>query len=742
VSVLAEAIDAEKKINPMLPRMPTMDPQYQELVAVYAEFRDANPLTTVRGENKLSHSNNYFIGRDPESWITDVPNYMKITYKNIYSGIDLSYYSADGGLKYDFIVHPKVNVSQIQICYSGINELILGSKGDLEIQTTYGVIHENKPVIYQEIDNQIKEVMGEYRILEPAVFGFEIGSYNSEIPLVIDPGLVYSTFLGGTIGEEPGGIAIDEDGSTYVMGNSDSPDFPVTPGAYNTTNNGDNDIIVTKLSPSGDKLVYSTFLGGTQNDMGGFGGAITVDTKGCAFITGYTESTDFPTTSGAYRTTYIGGMTDAFCTRLSPLGNTLEYSTYIGGNNLELPCAIAIDLKGSAFITGMTNSDDFPTTSGAYDITYNGDGDVFVIKLSAAGNVLIYGTYLGTFGEDVGYNIVVDENGCAFITGWTHLSDFPTTPGAYDTTYNGKSEAFVTKLSTLGNTLMYSSFLGGIDYDLGVGITVDAEGYAYVTGSTFSNDFPTTPEAYDTLFGGDWGDGFVTKLSPFGDALVYSTYLGGVYPDMGCSIGLDSRGYAYITGLTGSYDFPTTPGAFDTTYNYGDYDAFIARLSPLGDILMYSSYLGGNDYDQGWYIAVDGNGYASFSGVTHSSDFLTTPGAFDTTFNGGSRDIFVAKSHCRVIEIKIKGGFGINAVITNDGTDNITDVFWCLHVEGGLFGFINKTVNGKVDLSIGESKTVKTGLFLGFGPIKVTVNAGDGEETVKGRHFILFSIMR
>jgi hypothetical protein len=383
-------------------------------------------------------------------------------------------------------------------------------------------------------------------------------------------------------------------------------------------------------------LGYSTYLGGGGDDRG-YG--IAIDGSGNTYITGGTSSSDFPTTSGAFDTSYNGG--DVFVTKVDSTGTALVYSTYLGSGGDDRGYGIALDSSGNVYITGLTYSSDFPTTPGAFDTSYNGVYcDVFVSKLNASGTALVYSTYLGGGSSDVGSDIAIDSSGNTYITGYTY-SDFPTTPGAFDTSYNGPEDVFVSKLNASGTVLVYSTYLGAWDRDYGYGIAVDSSGNAYITGFTWSSNFPTTPGAFDISLDG-LSNVFVTKLNASGTALVYSTYLGGG-DDEGHDIAIDGLGNAYITGYTrgGLGRFPTTPGAFDTSYN-GSGDVFVTKLNASGTALVYSTYLGGGDYDEGWGIAIDVSGNAYVSGDTFSSDFTTTPDALDTTYNGDT-DVFVTK---------------------------------------------------------------------------------------------------
>ncbi|MCM3541322.1 HYR domain-containing protein, partial [Priestia endophytica] len=356
-----------------------------------------------------------------------------------------------------------------------------------------------------------------------------------------------------------------------------------------------------------------------------------------------------------------------------------------------------------------TGSADFPTTPGAFDTTYNGNGDAFVTKLDPTGSMLIYSTYLGGTNVEVGNDIVVDAGGNAYVTGLTFSTNFPTTPGAFDTTYNGSGDVFVTKLNPTGSTLIYSTYLGGgTSTEQGEGIAVDAGGNAYVTGFTHSTDFPTTPGAFDTTLSG-FVDAFVTKLNPTGSMLIYSTYLGGTDSDRGFGIALDAGGNAYVTGFTESANFPTTPGAFDTTYN-GSGDVFVTKLNPTGSTLIYSTYLGGTNEEGGSGIAVDAGGNAYITGFTNSTDFPTTPGAFDTTLNGNS-DAFVTK-------------LGTVLAPTITCTTNITvsnDPGFC----GAIVNYPTPTVTDECPLGFTVSCTPASGSFFPVGTTTVTCTVTD-----------------
>jgi len=416
------ARDTNELINngePQGPEMPGIPdkfdrPRYKkESLVIKAQFIGANPEAEIVAENRLSHNNNYFLGNNPSRWATDVPNYSAVTYRDIYPGIDLKYHGNGHGMKYDFIVNPGADISQIRIRYDGVEELSVTANGDLEVQTSFGPIHENIPSVYQETAGGMREMRGRYIIPEPGMFGFEVEGYNPSLPLVIDPELLYSTYLGGGGNDQGYGIAVDGSGCAYVTGETGSTDFP-TVNPYDGIQNGSYDVFVTKFSAAGNSLLYSTYLGGGGDDQG-YG--IAVDGSGCAYVTGYTSSTDFPTVN-PYDGSYNGGSYDVFVAEFSPAGNSLLYSTYLGGSGDDCGYAdspgIAVDYSGCAYVIGYTGSTNFPMVS-PYDGSYNGGvEDVFVTKFSPAGSSLIYSTYLGGSSNERGVGIAVDDSGCAY----------------------------------------------------------------------------------------------------------------------------------------------------------------------------------------------------------------------------------------------------------------------------------------------------------------------------------------
>jgi hypothetical protein len=621
--------------------------------ALQLSFVDASPRVELDATRKLAGTVNYLIGNDRANWRTGVPTYGSLVYRGLWPGIDLYVRGSHGTLKYEFHLAPGARVSDIRVGYLGATHVSIERGGEVRLTTPLGTLTDSAPRSYQTISGKRQPVPSRY-VLEGKSVHFELGrGYDATHPLIIDPGLVYSTFLGG-VGDDFGfDVEVDSSGYTYVTGGTNSADFQTTPGAFDTT--GGADAFVTKLNPAGSALVYSTFLGGSTGD-----GAsdLAIDGSGSVYVTGGTDSADFPTTPGAFDKSRQGDV-DSFIVKLNPSGSGLEYSTLLGGTERHCCGAgesigdVAVGPDGSAYVTGDTDALDFPTTPGAFDRTKReGDTDAVVTRLNPAGSALVYSTFLGEIGFDQANDIQVDRAGNAFVVGSTDSVHFPTTPGAFD---RGFKSMFVTKLNSAGSALVYSTFLGGGGGEIEIpeGLAIDGGGSVYVTGQTDSGNFPTTPGAFDRKISPP--DAFVTKLNPAGSALVYSTFLGGGRPkptdplwvDIGWGLALDQNSNAYVTGGTNSPDFPTTPGSFDRSRNSESGDVFLAKLNVAGAALVYSTFLGGRGADVGLSVAVDSEGRAYVTGVTRASPrFPTTRGAFDRTFGGGYEG-FVAKLDAR-----------------------------------------------------------------------------------------------
>jgi hypothetical protein len=619
-------------------------------VVLGLRFIGANPHVTIEGAEPAPGEVNYFHGSDPTRWRTAVGRYSQVVYHDLWPGIDMRLLGHRGSLKYEFHVRPGARVSDIRLAYSGSNGTVLDGRGGLLIQTAVGVMRDSPPLAYQDVNGSRALVASRYALTPSprgeTEYGFVVGAgYDAGRDLIIDPGLDYSTFLGGGADEIAYGLAVDSAGNAYITGLTQSPDFPTTAGAFDRTGAPNNflDAFVTKLNANGTALVYSTFLGGGNFE---WGRAIAIDAAGNAYIAGQTKSSDFPTTGGAFDRTFNVDTCprcgidqyDAFVTKLNAAGSGLVYSTFLGGFDIDDALAIAVDGSGNAYVGGETGSSNFPVTAGAFDTTRNGEYDAFVTKFNATGSALVYSTYLGGTLVDFIEDAQVDASGNAYVVGSTRSPDFPTTAGAFDTTQGGEFDAFVTKLNAAGSALVYSTFLGGAAFDSAQGVAVDSSNNAYVAGGAGAPDFPTTTGAFDRTSGG----GFVTKLNATGNALVYSTFLRGASAS---AVIVDGTGNAWFTGVAGS-GFPATPDAFDATPN-GGADAVVGALDPDGSALIFGTFLGGNDSDVGMDIAFDPGGNTIVAGRTFSANFPTTTGAFDRVWNGDMLifwgDAFVTK---------------------------------------------------------------------------------------------------
>jgi hypothetical protein len=611
---------------------------FSQRIVLSSTFISANDDVSIYGKELCLHHHNYYRGNNPENWCTHVPNYHKVFYDAIYPGINLVYYSVNSSLKYDFIVSPGVNPDVIQIQYDLIEQdLHLTSTGELVIETSRGSLIEKQPFIYQKINGNVRKISGRYEVKEENILGFKIeDTYDTSYPLVIDPEIVYSTFLGGTDNEVCHGIAVDSKGNTYVTGTTSSADFPVT-NSYDGFYNGNGDVFVSKFSPSTggtDSLLYSTFLGGSSKDNGV---DIEVDFKGDVYVTGNTYSSDFPTVAALDDT--LDGSNDAFIVKMSPsLGGieSLLFSSFLGGTGQDGGINIAVDSEEKIYVVGITDSPDFPVVD-PYDDSLNGSIDGFIVQLAPIGaerNTLLYSTYLGGSGIEIMYGMTIDSNASVYVCGDTDSFDFPIL-NPLDSDLNGTTDGFVTKVSPeIGNTssLVFSSYLGGISKDGARDITIDTEENFYVTGWTYSPDFPTV-NPFDKTHNG-FMDVFISKFLPKENdsfSLSYSTYLGGTNQDVGYGIAVDDDSTIYVVGETRSSDF-WIAHPFDNKLN-GDNDGFITVISPLGNTLVCSGFLGGTQLDKIVNIGLDKDKNIYVIGQTLSDDFPLVK-AYDDSFDG------------------------------------------------------------------------------------------------------------
>jgi uncharacterized repeat protein (TIGR01451 family) len=588
---------------------------------------------SMEGLDLLPGRSAYLIGVDRRKWRHGIPSYGSVSYRDVYPGVDLVYHGRQGALEYDFIVAPGADPRRIAVEFDGADELEIDGSGALVVHTAAGPLVQRPPVVYQDTHGRRRTVAGSYQLRGGRRVGFNVGPYDASVPLVIDPVLEYASYLGGSSEDQAIGIAVDSGGSAFVAGFTASLDFPAAGPLQPTNAGGDADAFVLKLDPSGSSVVYATYLGGSGSD--GIR-SVAVDTAGAAYLVGPTASADFPTV-GAFQPA-LSGSYDVFAAKLSADGSSLVYSSYLGGSAEDSANGVALDAAGNAYVTGYTTSLDFPTMN-PFQPTFGGAfDDAFVAKVSADGSALVYSSYLGGSDRDHGLGLAVDTAGNAYVTGGTLSANFPTS-NALQPTFHGVRDAFATKVGATG-ILAYSTYIGGAADDLTQGIAVDAGGNAYLAGMTFSPDFPTTPGALQSALAGE-RDAFVVKLAPAGTALVYATYLGGSSVDLARGIAVGPAGAADVVGLTFSPNFPVAD-ELDSTLGGGS-DAFVARLSPSGSSLSFSTYLGGAGEEWGMAVATDSAGGVYVGGRTSSADFPATPGAAQPAFAGGTFDAFVAK---------------------------------------------------------------------------------------------------
>ena len=616
-----------------VPGLPSLTPNPQLLAppsVVRMQLLGGNPAPQVVGRDELPGKVNYFLGNDPAHWHTHISTFARVEYQNVYPGINLDYYGNQGQLEYDFVVAPGADPRVIHMGFAGADQLSLNEHGDLVIHAGGQDIVQHKPLVYQEANGSRQEIASAFSLttgkspLTTHEVGFTLGTYDNSSPLVIDPVLSYSTYLGGNGYDAAFGIAVDPaTGDALVTGQAGSTDFPTANPFQPSYGGGVEDAFVSRLSADGSALVFSTYLGGSDFDTGN---DIGVDpATGDILVTGVTYSQDFPTVNALQAS--LGGplATNAFVVRLSADGSALVFSTYVGGSHNDTGSRIAVDpVTGDVLVTGWTSSTDFPTVNPALQQNLRGIENAFVARLSADGSALVYSTYLGGSSDDRAFAIAVDPTtGDALVTGFTQSTDFPTANPLQSHYAGGRFDGFVSRLSADGRALIFSTYIGGSSDDISGDIALDPNtGDILVTGGTYSTDFPTV-NPLQPHNAGDW-DMFVARLSADGSALLYSTYLGGSGEDRGIRIAVDTNtGDILVAGFTTSRNFPTA-NPLQANYGGGRYDAFVARLSADGTALVYSTYLGGSNDDFAAAIAMDPTtGDALVTGYTNSTNFPT-----------------------------------------------------------------------------------------------------------------------
>jgi hypothetical protein len=627
---------------------------------VSMNFVGANPQAPLSGIGEMEGKINYLTGNDPAAWRSQVSVFSSVRVTEIYPGVDIAYYGNQHQLEYDFLVASEADPSAIRLKFGGASKVSVNSQRELVLAIEGAELHQHRPVIYQIVKGSRREVSGGYSMIDAGTVGFALGDYDRRSPLIIDPMFSYSTYFGGNAGDTGLSIKVDSSGSVYVAGETLSTTFPAASSTtpfqgqqHGGTSTGD--AFVAKLDSTGSKLIYFTYLGGSGDD-GAYD--LAIDAGGNAYLTGFTVSSDFPTKNAIF--SHISGSPDSkfqvypvdgFVAKLNPSGSGLVFSTYLGGSASDLGSAIAVDPAGYIYVTGYSFSSDFPVVN-AFQSQWSGNSDAFVTKFAPNGQSLVYSTYLGGSAIDQGQGIAADAAGYAYVSGYTASINFPVTAGASRTNLNGSGsavtvyDAFVTKISPNGRSLAYSTYFGGSQNDFGYRIAVDGAGNAYLVGTTQSADMPHS-NAFGLKLGNDGTnsinfDAFLTKFGVTGKP-IYTAQFGGNLNDAAWDVAVDSAGRAFVVGITSSTDFPVVrPFDLFRTANSGGKDVFVVAFDTNPGPVLYSGYFGGASDDFGYAIAVDDEANAYISGMTLSSVLPTKIGALDRSLSGTS-DSFVAK---------------------------------------------------------------------------------------------------
>ena len=629
------------------------------VVALSGVLKDAQPValrfigarSTVRltASAALEGQSHYLLGNDAAEWQTKVPHFARVCYEQLYPGVDAVFYGRGAQLEYDWRLAPHADARQIKFTFAGADAVRLDEHGALVVERGQARLLQHVPAAFQETPRGRQSVAVRYAIDADNVIGFALGEYDKALPLVIDPILSYSTYLGGGSIDAAYTIATDAAGNIYVAGQTTSLNFPVR-AAFEDLPGGGSDGFLTKLDPTGTRLIFSTYLGGRGSTDRVW--SMAVDKAANIYLTGETNSLNFPTTPTAPQPVARGNG-DAFVTKLNPAGTTLLYSTYLGGNQADAAYALALDANDAAYVTGRTDSPNFPTRN-PIQAALRGERDVFVAKFSATG-AMLFSTYFGGDGavdEETGYGIAVDALQQAYVTGVTTTANFPTA-NAWQAQPRGDQDAFLAKFDTEQFKLLFSTYLGGNNADVGRAVVVDGFGNPCLTGVTSSLNFPLRNAVQNSYGGGT--EAFVMKFRASGSAPLFSTWLGGRSDEnTGSSnefipvgnLAVDALGFVYLTGKTASENFPVVLAVQDT--RRGDNDAFLTKLSPAGDALIYSTYFGtsfsGNTgYDErGLDLTLDNQGTVYFTGQVLGTDLRTVTPLQPRT-NGGISEAFVAK---------------------------------------------------------------------------------------------------
>lgn len=614
-------------------------------VFVRLRFADANPDARLELTGERPERYSYYFGNDPSGWQCGVRAWNEATYRDVWPGVDIAVRVATGSVKYDVIAQPGVDLDRVVFEVEGHSGIDIAAGGELVIRTAAGSVAQPVPDSYAPTAAGVRTPIGvQYRRVDEHHFGFSAPTRDATRALVIDPGLIWSSYIGSSSDDRAHAIALAANGETVIAGVAYWPDFPVTPGTFSSPFRQIGKAFVSVFDPLGGALVYSAVLGSNKFNTEARALAVGIDAKGEVVVGGWTTADDFPTTPGSFDPQLTGpaGAT-GWVTKFERGGAKLVYSTFLEGSWFgDEVHAIAVAANGAAVIGGKTSSSDFPTTPGAFDTSFGTSNPGFLCRLNATGTALEWSTFLGTSADVTA--IRLDPSQGVLVAGTT--SGFPVTPGAFDTSYNGGDtgkDGFVAKLTGDGKSLLWGTYLGGQGDEFDLSIAVDGAGGAAVTGRTLSQDFPITAGVFQpqhSPVGFNNFDGFVTRINSTGSALIYSTFLGGIAPDGSRGVAIDAAGIVTTAGSTGHTSFPVTAGAYDVTPF--DDEGFVTRISPDGKKLFYSTFVGGIGEDMFYAMAMDAHGVVTATGSTDGA-YPVTPGAFATHYSGGQSDAMLTR---------------------------------------------------------------------------------------------------
>lgn len=606
---------------------------------VHLRWLGAAERPALGGESEQAARTHYFAGRDAKEWRTGVPGYDKVRARQLYPGVDLVLYGRERALEFDFEIAPGADPAAIRFAVDGADRVTLDGDA-LALAVGAGELRLHAPIAYQESGGERRPVAARYEIGDDGAVRFALGAHDPELALVIDPVIGYATYLGGTAFDLVHAVAVDPQGQLVVVGRTASTDFPLQSPLYSTKGPGFT-AFVAKLSAGGTSLLWSTYLGGarscSQNPNGVCGYeqmGVSLDAQGNVAVVGETADAAFPV-ANAWRPT-LAGANDAFVTKLTPNGDALVFSTYLGGAGEDYGRGVAFDAEGYVAAVGITFSTNFPLRN-ATQTTRSGGADAFVARFYPDGQP-IFSTYLGGGALEWGYEVAQSTLGETVVVGYTESADFPTTAGAFQEDFGGGADAFVTRFAPDGLARVFSTYVGGGNYEEALGVALDLDGNPYVVGWTRSTDFPLLNPFQSTPQGGDY-DAFALKLVADGSALAYSTRLGGGAIDFAYAVAVGRDGAANVAGVTTSTNFPTAQPV--QAQSGGQDDGFVARLSPAGNQLLFSTYLGGFSLESPFGIslgvAVDPRGqiYTGLSTASPNFPMATQIPTIQATNRGG-----------------------------------------------------------------------------------------------------------